>query len=275
MSKINFRDPAQNLRAFVKLLGDLDPQKVAYSWFGGHIFAYMGNKPAQMLCGVEGFGVLRCQPMPDGKYRILNRELAFYSHPFTGQYVDQWKNPVNGADCETSPIHNHHVAAELSPVMKMDFEGTVKEFPFTPPWTVLGDDVFQVFEVHTAYPSPMKPADWPKESPGDVCRISEIFQRTAKLAEVEDENRTSAHYTGVWTRIGPWLPWMQMGQLEGHIMYRTFMKKLYSIDELPAQLRAATEKRHPDFFEAPAFSDWGKPNDSSWGTYMKERKPVR
>jgi hypothetical protein len=26
--------------------------------------------------------------------------------------------------------------------MKMDFEGTVTEFPFTPPWTVLGDDGF-------------------------------------------------------------------------------------------------------------------------------------
>jgi hypothetical protein len=59
MSRIDFRDPAQNLRAFVKLMGDLDPSKPVYSGFGGHIFAYVGNKPAQMLCGVEGFGVLR------------------------------------------------------------------------------------------------------------------------------------------------------------------------------------------------------------------------
>ena len=275
MSKTNFRDPAQNLRAFVKLLGDLNPEKVAYSWFGGHIFAYVGNKPAQMLCGVEGFGVLRSQPMPDGKYRIMNRELAFYANPYTGQYVDQWQNPLNGADCATHPIHNHYVAAELSPLMKMDFEGTIKEFPFTPPWTVLGEDVFQVFEVHTAYPSPMKPAAWPRESAGEIMRISEIFQRTAKLAEIEDESRTSAHYTGVWTRIGPYLPWMLMGQAEGHIMYRTFMKKLYSIDELPTQLREATAKQYPEFFEAPKLSDWGTPNDSSWGVYMKERKPVR
>lgn len=273
MSKINFRDPAQNLRAFVKLLGDLDPSKPVYSWFGGHIFAYVGNKPAQMLCGVEGFGVLRSVPTADGKYRIMNREIAFYSNPYTGQYLEVWKNPLTGEDCETQPIHNHHVAAELSPVMKMDFEGTVKEFPFTPPWTILGEDVFQVFEVHTAYPSPMKVAQWPRESSGDVIRISEIFQRTAKLAEIEDESKTSAHYTGVWTRIGPWLPWMLMGQADGHIMYRTFMKKLYSADELPAQLRQATGKRYPEFFEAPALSDWGKPNDSSWGTYMKECPP--
>jgi hypothetical protein len=48
VSKVDFRDPAQNLRAFVKLMGDLDPGKVAYSWFGGHIFAYIGNEPAQL-----------------------------------------------------------------------------------------------------------------------------------------------------------------------------------------------------------------------------------
>ena len=273
MSPIDFRNPAQNLRAFVKLLGDLDPGKFAYSWFGGHIFAYIGNKPAQMLCGVEGLGALRCAPQPDGSYRILNRELAFYSDPYSGQYVDVWKNPITGENCEVHPIHNHLVAAELAPTMKMDFEGTVKEFPFTPPWTVLGKDVFQTFEVHTAYPSPMRPEQWPRESPGTSIRISEIFQRTATLADVENDAATSAHYTGVWTRIGPWLPWMLMGQLEGHILYRTFMKKLYNVDELPPLLRAATAKRFPEFLEAPPLTDWGKPNDSSWGTYMKECKP--
>ena len=275
MPTVNFRDPAQNLRAFVKLLGDLNPDNTALSWYGGHIFAVVGNRPAQMLCGVEGLGVLRCVPAADGKYRILNRELAFYSHAFTGQYVDVWKNPLTGEDCEVSPIHNHHVSAELAPIMKMDFEGTMKEFPFVPPWTVLGEDVFQTFEVHTAYPSPMRPAQWPRESPGDTVRISEIFQRTAKLAEFEDPARTSAHYTGCWTRIGPWLPWMLMGQAEGHILYRTFMKKLYSVDELPSQLRQFTEQRFPEFLIAPAAGDWGKPNDSSWSTYMKERQPKR
>jgi hypothetical protein len=51
------------------------------------------------------------------------------------------------------------------------------------------------------------------------------------------------------------------------------MKKLYSVGELPAALRARTEQRHPDFFAAPQASDWGKPNDSTWGTYMAECKP--
>ena len=57
MSTVNFRDPAQNLRAFVKLLGDLNPEKEVLSWFGGHVFGYVADtaKAPQMLCGIEGF----------------------------------------------------------------------------------------------------------------------------------------------------------------------------------------------------------------------------
>ena len=68
-----------------------------------------------------------------------------------------------------------------------------------------------------------------------------------------------------------------MGQAEGNVLYRTFMKKLYAVDELPAQLREATCRRYPEFFEAPALSDWGRPNDARWGTYMQEcgPKPAR
>jgi hypothetical protein len=138
---------------------------------------------------------------------------------------------------------------------------------------VLGDEVFQTFEIHVSYPSPMRPEEWPRESSGDVIRISEIFQRVASLRDLEDPARTSAHYTGCWTRIGPWLPWMLMGQAPGHLLYRTFMKKVYNTAELPPQLLEATRTRFPEFLEAPPASDWGKPNDSSWNVYMKENQP--
>jgi hypothetical protein len=273
LASIDFRDPAQNLRAFVKLMGDLDPANEALSWFGGHIFAVIGNEPAKMLCSVEGFGALRVLPQTDGKYRVLNREVAFYGDARTSQYQDIWRNPLTGEDCAVGPIHNHLVSAELAPVMRMDMDGTMREIPFVPPWTVLGDEVFQTFEIHVSYPSPMRPEEWPRESSGDVIRISEIFQRVASLRDLEDPARTSAHYTGCWTRIGPWLPWMLMGQAPGHLLYRTFMKKVYNTAELPPQLLEATRTRFPEFLEAPPASDWGKPNDSSWNVYMKENQP--
>jgi hypothetical protein len=274
LPEINFGNPAENLKAFIKLTGDLDPSVSTVGWFGGDIFAVLGpDKPLVKLVGVEGFGVLRVATQPDGSYRLFNRELAYYKDPKTGEFIDTWTNPFTNETVVVSPIHNKTVNAEIAPVMKMDFDGTSVEVPFSPPWTVQGGKAFSLFEVHTAFPNPMKPDVWPRESAGPVTRISEIFQRTTTLAELADPARTSADYAGTWTRIGPWLPWMLQGQAPGHILYRTFMDRTGTADRLPKALRERAEKLHPDFFEAPADSTWGGPNDSSFSTYMSENQP--
>jgi Protein of unknown function (DUF1838) len=273
-SRIDFTDPAQNLRAFMRLTADLDPNKESTGWFGGHIFAVVDGKPLQMLCGVEGFGVMRVAPQKDGTYRVFNRELAFYKDPKTDEFVDQWTNPLTGETCEVSPIHNRTVTATVAPVVRQDFDGHMVERPFNPSWTFLDGQVFQVFELHAAFPNPMKVAEWPRESSGPTSRISEIFQRTCRIADLDNPALTSVPSTGTWTRVGPWLPWMLMGQAPGHILYRTFIKKLGTSAKLPTALLERTKARFPEFLRAPGDDAWGQPNDSSFTVYMQERKPA-
>ena len=40
-------------------------------------------------------GIRRVQTLEENKYRVFNRELAFYSDVKTGAFVDQWDNPMN------------------------------------------------------------------------------------------------------------------------------------------------------------------------------------
>jgi hypothetical protein len=203
VSKIDFSNPAESLKAFIKLTGDLDPAAETVGWFGGDIFAVLGpDKPLQKIVSVEGFGVLRVSAQPDGKYRLFNRELAYYKDPKSGEFLDAWTNPFTGEVVDVKPIHNKVVNAEVAPVMKMDFDGTLMEVPFSPPWTFFGDRAFSLFEVHTAFPNPLTPAAWPRESAGPVTRISEMFQRFTRLSQLEDEGRGYADYSGSWTRIG-------------------------------------------------------------------------
>lgn len=271
---VEFGDPAQNLKAFIKLTGDLDPKAETVGWFGGTVFAVTAqDKPLIPLMGVEGFGVLRVAPQPDGKYRLFNREIAFYKDPKTNEFIDQWTNPFTNEVVEVSPIHNKTVNAEIAPIMKMDFDGTMVEVPFSPPWQILGEKAFSLFEVHTAYPSPMQPDKWPRESAGPILRISEIFHRMTTLEQVEDPDRTYCDYVGTWTRIGPWMPWMLQGQAPGHLLYRCFMDRTGTADKLPAALRTRTEQRYPEFFKAPGDETWGGQNDSSFSVYMAERTP--
>jgi hypothetical protein len=274
-TRIDFNDPAQNLRAFMRLTADVDPTKESAGWFAGHIFAVIGDdKPLQMLCGVEGFGVMRVAPQKDGTYRIFNRELAFYKDPKTDEFLDEWTNPLSGEKCQVSPIHNRIVNATVAPIVRQDFDGHMVEQPFNPSWTFLDGQVFQVFELHTAFPNPMKVEEWPRESSGPVTRISEIFQRTCSVADLENPTLTSVPSAGTWTRVGPWLPWMLMGQAPGHVLYRTFMKKLGSSSKLPPRLLERASARYPDFLRAPGDETWGQPNDSSFTVYMQDRKPA-
>ncbi len=274
---IDFKDPAQNLRAFVKVMGNLDPTVETVGWFGGDVFAVTSpDKPLQKMYGVEGMGVLRTEAQDDGSYRLFNRECAFYTHPFTGQFIDTWENPFTGEEVKVSPIHNLTVNAEVAPVFKMDFDGKVQEIPFAPPWWVQEkiDTVMNMFEVHVAPPSPMTVEEWPRESAGPVNRISEMFHRSMKLSDLQDESLTSVDHTGVWTRIGPWLPWMLQGQAEGHLLYRTFMTRPQTIERMPDRLlRQVADNLGEQYFQAPAQDSWGSENDSSFSVYMAENEP--
>jgi hypothetical protein len=134
--------------------------------------------------------------------------------------------------------------------------------------------VFSNFEVHTMFPNELKPEEWPRESAGKVLRIAEIFQRVANLADVENPNTTSADYSGTWTRVGPWLPWMRQADTDGSVFFRTFMTKLKSVEQLPPDLKQITEERLPEYFQSPSPDTWGSKNDSSFSVYARENEPL-
>lgn len=278
---IDFSDPVQSMRAFIKLMGDLDPTVETPSWFAGTLYADIRrDRPLKPLMGVEGFGVLRTERKSDTSYRVFNRELAFYTDLKTGEYLDRWTNPFTKEECDVKPIHNmtvnaHMVVSEkVGTAIQMDFDGNLMDVPLPLQWINIGDKLFSDFSVHTAFPNELKPEEWPRESSGPVVRIAEIFQRVADLAEIENPDVTRADYSGTWTRVGPWLPWMRQGQADGNLVFSCFMTKLRSADQLPPRFKARIEERLPEYFVAPPPESWGTPNDSSFSVYARENEPL-
>jgi hypothetical protein len=277
----DFSDPKQSLAAFIKLIGDLDPTKETPGWFGGTVFGdTRRDRPLKPLFGVQGFGVVRTEIQDDGSFKIFNRECAFYTDLKTGKFIDKWVNPYTNEECDVKPIHNMTVNAHLiisekvGTAIEMDFDGNLMEVPLPLGWQSFDEKLFSTFEVHTAFPNELKPDVWPRESAGKVLRIAEIFQRVANLADVENPDITSADYSGTWTRIGPWLPWMRQADADGSLLFRTFMTKLQSVDQLPADLKAIAEERLPEYFQAPSADTWGSKNDSSFSVYARENEPL-
>ncbi len=272
---IDFSNPAENLKAYIKLVGNLDPSVETTGWFGGTIYAVIGDqKKVEPLIGVEGCGINRVQQMSGDVYRMFNREFAVYKDLKTGAYLDHWFNPLNQETVHVLPILNRTVTAEVAPIRRQDFDGTIVETPFAPPWLIQQDTAFSVLELHAAFPNPMTPEEWPRESAGRINRTSEMFNRAARYSQLADPDEPQADFTGTWLRIGPWLPWMLMGQSEGHLLYRTFMQKTGRASNLPPQLLDYMTRNYPEFLTAPSPESWGSPNDSSFTVYMENRKPV-
>jgi hypothetical protein len=103
-------------------------------------------------------------------------------------------------------------------------------------------------------------------------RVSEYQQWRVDSKELVDRSQPSLKAYGSWNRVATWLPWMLMGQREGHLFYRSHTLKLDRVEDLPKDILAYTEKRFPKYLVPP--KEWVSPNVSSFEMYARDRKPA-
>ena len=141
------------------------------------------------------------------------------------------------------------------------------------PWKITSaDTVTLATDIHLYYPSALQPDEWPRESAGKFVRVSEMFRYVIRKEYLEDDSRTSIEYSGSWSRVNPWLPWMLMGQAPGHVFYMGTMGGYDTLDMLSDEVRRYAEKHHPKYFEPP--TKWEEPSLSSLEDYARTQKPA-
>jgi hypothetical protein len=90
------------------------------------------------------------------------------------------------------------------------------------------------------------------------------------MAEVSNPDVTTANNHTAWARNGMWLPFMEMGNRLGHMVYHSqSFKFMNGVSELPKHIRDYTEKHHPKYLEAP--KEWlgMSQNENTW-SYSKK-----
>ncbi|MCC0099832.1 DUF1838 domain-containing protein [Streptomyces flavotricini] len=237
--------PAQLLHAFARTRASLDGAEVTFRW-SGDIYSWAPDQPYRRLFGFEGLNVARLVPDPetDG-FQLLTREAAFFLDPQTREILETWEDkPV---------VHIWNDPANL------------RLRPFPVPLTELGDQVCFSLEIPLAYPSPLPVADYPLNSADDTYRALELFQFFAPAA-VLTTDEPSVPSTMSWTRMSPWMPWMEQGQRPGGLTFHCRGHKLGSYAEVPERTRAYIAARHPEYAHAP--EKWTEPNETSW-TYFR------
>mgnify|MGYP000966310167 CR=1 FL=1 len=258
-SAIDFNKPDEALQGFVKLRGNTDGSDTYADW-KVTVFIVEPGKKAVPVMRLDGFNVGRAIKNDDGSYQWLSREVAYYRDLKSGDVLKQWMNPVTGKTNDVmhvvnDPVNGKFAAASLSL-----------------PWDVRGEDVFLKMDIPLAYPNALQPGDYPEESTGPTYFASEHFLYFAKTRDFDDPKLTSVPVTYAWTRTGPWLPWMKMGQRPGYVLYSGQGKKLKSAADLDKVVREYTERNHALFMKAP--EKLVTPNETSW-TYYKKLNPVK
>lgn len=225
-------------KSWVKVRSSLDPSRSTFLVWTGSIYAFIPHEKRQRLFKMVGVSVSRCLPVAENHWAFTSRELTYYLDPETGEKLQTWKNPWTE---EVLPVM--HVAN--NPVQG-NFKG---QFP-----AQVGEDTTTLaFDIFPAYPNPLSDPKFAPYCPNPYYQAAELFKFLVPTAELFDENLPSVSNLWLtWDRIGPWVPWMKMGDRTGHLIYSATGSRVNDFENLPQLLQDEINTRMPLYRQAPA-----------------------
>jgi hypothetical protein len=276
-----FDDPIWNREMAAKLQAHTDGRQV-YGCCTGTISGVRPGEAARHLMGFEVFSTIRVVRQSNGSYDRMSKEVVFYTDPKTGAILDEWDNPYTGERVRVVDIANdpynwiirEYIGAP--PVPGVDVKNApepAEKKPFLMPWRDFGPDTVAVAQdFHGYYKNKLDPAKWKRESAGEMVRSSELFRYFVRRADLENPDLDHLPHNGSWVRVTPWLPWMLMGQSEGHILYDGIFRPNETLDYISPPVLARVRAKYPQYLTAP--TTWYGPSLSSIEHYALEQKPA-
>ena len=222
----------------------------------------MPGEGNRLLFRSYGIGASHVERVENG-WRFYHREVMYYLDPQTGEILQDWVNPYTGKRVEVMHILNDPVHRFYS------ISGGRFSAPF--PYTVHDDDLVFRISVFSFRDSVMPRKEYPLHSANNKYQAAELWTMNGRVSEVMDPGVTSARCVTSWARVGQWLPFMEMGNRPGVMVYHSDSYKLLrGIDEIPAPMRAYTEENHPKYLESPKTWQDLKLNESQLTESKKE-----
>ncbi len=247
-----------------------DSSAVTY-WWQGTVWSRVEGERDRMLFTFQAMNTRACasfnDPAKGRGYRMVSRELVFYTDPATGQVLRTWMNPWTGKELDVMHVSNDPVNMS-APQFANGADG-----PFKMTNIVEKDGTaFMSSIVPLYYINPLA-GDY-QENVGGYYHAMELFNFFAPMSQLKDRAlRTVPDVQIHWSRVSGWLPWMNMGSRDGAVIYNSQGKKLASWDGLPDIIKREIALNYPEYTKPPALDD-ARPNETSW-TYFKKWQAKR
>ena len=269
--QLDLNHPQDNVYAWRKTRASLDPEEDVIFYWQGYIYHARDKEPQDYpargyrvnfekpLFKFEGFNVARFAEDGAGGYYMVSREVSVYQDPSTGEIINCW---VNQLLPDQPAVRVMHVAND-----PVNFGVGMVDF------TELGDDVSFFSDILLAYRSPLADQDeFTSFSASDVYESNELFNFFVSKEDLANPLISSAPVNISWTRVGQYLPWMQMGDRSGKLIYHVRgYKVLKGLDAMPAQLVNWTiDVAGPQFLTSPDQVPQGyTPNATTWRVFRE------
>jgi hypothetical protein len=259
--ELDLDDPETNFNALLKLRGDLSGDDFFFA-FPGQAWAMIPQVKNHKCFRTFGFGSGRFEKV-DGDYRILSREVLYYLDPDTGEILNEWSNPfLNDRKVEVVHIQNDPVNG----VFSLNGRG-----PLAPPYPYVscGDMVAFQWNFFIQHPNVLTREEYPEYSAGNIDQHAELWGLIGSKKDILNPDTTSAYCTMSWSRVADWLPFMEMGDAPGKMVFHSHSLKLMDgPKELPRAILDYTEKHHSEYLTAP--TEWNGPQMTSSAQVFKD-----
>ncbi|PIY07724.1 MAG: hypothetical protein COZ18_16010 [Flexibacter sp. CG_4_10_14_3_um_filter_32_15] len=282
--EINLEDDKQNFDAFMKIRSSIEglegtnssnqAKESAYYWEGS-IYSFVEGKRSKKIMGMKGFSRSRWIK-DDSSRRLLTREVALYTDPKTGVILEKMKNPLLGEhsdSVEVIHVWNDPVNQYFPYIIKENYKENPDESTvYGLPYSELGEDrVCFYADIFLTYPSKITRKEFPQNVQSDLYQGVELFQFFVRKSDLENTMLTDVPATISWTRIGQWLPFMNMGDRQGHLVYQCRgYKVLEGFEGLPQDVKDYVRAKQPIFEHAP--TEYSQPNETSWSYFKKVKQ---
>jgi hypothetical protein len=256
--------PDDAVKAMRKIQSSLKDGEPSIFFARGNVFSRVPGERDRLLFAWQMMNIRQSETVTEpGKgygYRMVSREVLLYADPQTGEIVRSWKNPWTGKQVEVVHIANDPVNSR--PTFAQGERGPYKlDIFFRDGWGAMGIDV-PLF-----YKNPMSAEAEYEDFIGGSYQAIEMFTFFVREDDLLGPGDSASANVG-WSRVAQWLPWMEMGDRVGNLIYSGHGGKVAGWASLPDSLRAEIEAHYPEYKAPPPLDD-SRPNETSWSHFKK------
>ena len=247
--------------------GTTESGKTRYFVWEGRGYSRVPGEKDKHLFNVLGINTRQCKVDHDDVrgmgFKSVSREVMMYLDPQTNEVLDTWTNPWNDREVEVVHVANDPVNMRGFRYEK-NADGT-DSYPFKV--RKYGDITYTSDEIPLFYDNPLG-SDY-QVYVGGAYHAMEIFNSSYQSAELLDPNVTDLTHSYVaWSRVAQWLPWMQMGDKTGIMVFNATGFGTFDKSEIWPQMQKIIDERYPSYNIPPPLDD-ARPNETSWTVFKK------